>query len=379
VYDIGRVRQGHWTYASSQREFLEAVGRRLGIKELADWYRVRASDLSRHQRGGKGLLNQYGGSLRAALESAFPNFEWTPWQFRAVHRGFWMCLENRREYLQWLARELQVVQSVQWHNVRSEDVLRRRGGKRFLETGGGSIESALQSLLPTQSWFTCHHVLHDQLDVQRFVQWLRRALFIASDFEWKEVARDHVARLGGRVLLQPSADAAFAGLLPWSPSNAPGPQVPLKTQRLLFRMVRELVRSASEISTVVHFNWRLPSVVVVDKDVHTVPFSTSHSFHSRLSPLFLDVYVPGLCLAVEYHGEHHFRSSSMFGRPDRQRLLDQRKRMQCVSLGITLLELDFRWDLSLQRLLSAILATRPDLSHWQKQLITLVDLVNRKT
>jgi len=62
-----------------------------------------------------------------------------------------------------------------------------------------------------------------------------------------------------------------------------------------------------------------------------------------------DVWIPGLNIAVEYHGEQHFKEVAFFGgeagfRSTRER--DERKRRRCSENGVRLFEIAFNDDLS---------------------------------
>ncbi len=56
------------------------------------------------------------------------------------------------------------------------------------------------------------------------------------------------------------------------------------------------------------------------------------------------IYIPNLSLAFEYQGEHHYRSSSIYGTPERQQEHDAEKHDACKSSGITLIPIPFWWN-----------------------------------
>jgi hypothetical protein len=58
----------------------------------------------------------------------------------------------------------------------------------------------------------------------------------------------------------------------------------------------------------------------------------------------LDLYLPGIALAIEYMGEQHYRAVEIFGgqkRLERQQALDRRKRRLCAENGVTLIEIGY--------------------------------------
>ena len=66
-----RVQSEFWKDIQNQKDFFSWLGKRLGYKELDDWYSVTGEDI--HKNGGKGLLSSYyGGSPIKALRSVYP-------------------------------------------------------------------------------------------------------------------------------------------------------------------------------------------------------------------------------------------------------------------------------------------------------------------
>lgn len=58
----------------------------------------------------------------------------------------------------------------------------------------------------------------------------------------------------------------------------------------------------------------------------------------------LDIYIPSLKLAFEYHGEQHYLPVHYYGSASYRAELDQEKRLACYKEGITLIEIPFWWD-----------------------------------
>jgi hypothetical protein len=73
----------------------------------------------------------------------------------------------------------------------------------------------------------------------------------------------------------------------------------------------------------------------------------------------LDIFVPSLGLAIEYNGTQHYNWHFLFGSPDDQITRDSEKRHACRSIGITLVEIPFWWDLKLTTLAATIHKHRP--------------------
>lgn len=77
----------------------------------------------------------------------------------------------------------------------------------------------------------------------------------------------------------------------------------------------------------------------------------------------LDLYLPSLRLAFEYHGSQHYLDS----RPTTTSILliqqekDEEKRRTCKKLDITLIEVPYWWDQQKGSLAASIAKERPDL------------------
>lgn len=75
----------------------------------------------------------------------------------------------------------------------------------------------------------------------------------------------------------------------------------------------------------------------------------------------LDVYIPSLCLAIEYQGKQHYEPNNSFMADSTRIQKDQNKRNICDELGITLVEIPYWWNQSEDALIMAIQKHRPDI------------------
>jgi hypothetical protein len=77
----------------------------------------------------------------------------------------------------------------------------------------------------------------------------------------------------------------------------------------------------------------------------------------------LDIFLPSMALAFEYHGEQHFGWHFFFGSPKAQKERDAEKHKACKELGITLVEIPYWWDGTAASLAATILNCRPGNFH----------------
>src|SRR5690349_7451007 len=87
-----------------QRLSMEALGEKLGFKEMKDWYKLTVEIIRKH--GGSGLLSKYRNSPPLLVQSVFPDHTWETHQFGTVPKGHWNNVENAREFMNWLGKVL---------------------------------------------------------------------------------------------------------------------------------------------------------------------------------------------------------------------------------------------------------------------------------
>ena len=75
----------------------------------------------------------------------------------------------------------------------------------------------------------------------------------------------------------------------------------------------------------------------------------------------LDFWIPQWNIAIEYQGEHHYYDVYHVSVRWRQKHRDEEKRMICLSRGITLIEVPYRWDFERSSLIATIRKERKDL------------------
>lgn len=73
-----RKPRGYWTSEENRRAFLEAIGRKIGIREgdMDAWYKVSNSVI--HKHGGTRLLHYFNDSPAALIQSTFRDHDWNP-------------------------------------------------------------------------------------------------------------------------------------------------------------------------------------------------------------------------------------------------------------------------------------------------------------
>lgn len=91
-------------------------------------------------------MKYYSGCLAYALENVYSEFEWKPWLFPTVPKGFYEQRENRRRIMDWIGVQLGVQHHKQWIGITAADI-KKVGGKGVLSYFG-SIFRTLEDVYP---------------------------------------------------------------------------------------------------------------------------------------------------------------------------------------------------------------------------------------
>jgi hypothetical protein len=111
-----------WDDAQNQKAFLEWLSLEKGITSMEDWYKLNTHDFRR--AGGGGLLfHKFHDSISELLKHHYPGHLWLEWKFQSVPRSFWASQGNRRKFLDWVAKELNMHSYKEWYTVRPQQII----------------------------------------------------------------------------------------------------------------------------------------------------------------------------------------------------------------------------------------------------------------
>ena len=54
------------------------------------------------------------------LEAVYPEYEWLPWRFQRVSKNFWNENENKKKFMDWAGKQLNIKDMSDWYKVTSK-------------------------------------------------------------------------------------------------------------------------------------------------------------------------------------------------------------------------------------------------------------------
>eukprot|EP01114_Cavostelium_apophysatum_P003467 TRINITY_DN1335_c0_g4_i6.p1 TRINITY_DN1335_c0_g4~~TRINITY_DN1335_c0_g4_i6.p1 ORF type:complete len:879 (-),score=171.48 TRINITY_DN1335_c0_g4_i6:765-3401(-) len=349
MWDFEQTPKGYWADTANQRKFFDEMAKAFNISSEDDWYNVSTKDITSFG-GSTILISAYGGSLSKTLMTVYPEKNWHPWKFTNL-KNYWTNAENQRTFCDLLAKHLQFQHWEEWYQVEHDHFV-SFGGKSLLRQYEDSIPKMLTTIYKERPWklFLFEHVLpnyywDNEDNVRDFLNYATEKLNIKTWEDWYVVTTEKIKSLGATTLLRRYGNLMnilqkFYPDHPWEQQHR---VYPSKSHFLLFKMLQDLLPTCSNI----HMNYNHENL----------------QFNHSQQVMELDIYIPSLKLAFEYHGYQHYATQGIFDFVDSSSARDHEKRRACESVGITLISIPYWWDESPESLVATIRAVRPDIRY----------------
>ena len=173
----------------NHRSFFDNLQKQMNFKSLDDFYHISQNDIKTH--GGQILLDKvYDGSFYHALQSVYPDHKWLAWKFsQKVPQGYWNDINNKREFMNWLGKQLDYQKMDDWYNISVKNIT-NYGGWNLLMKYNGSPSQILQSVYPEHKWiiWMFNSVPAGFWDIKEnqkeFMNWLQKQLGYSKLDDW---------------------------------------------------------------------------------------------------------------------------------------------------------------------------------------------------
>lgn len=142
--------KNYWASMENQRAFMDELGKELGIQEgdRAAWYNVTWQQVM--DRGGRGILQRYKGSLAALLQAVYTDYEWTPWNFTRTPVATSSDPDVLQKAISSAETALNIEKREDWYRV-SAAQLDALGISSIFKRHGGLV-NVLKKVYPDQQW-----------------------------------------------------------------------------------------------------------------------------------------------------------------------------------------------------------------------------------
>ena len=142
-----------------------------------------------------------------ALQLVYPDHKWLAWKFsQKVPQGYWNDINNKREFMNWLGKQLDYQKMDDWYNLHWKDII-KYGGWSLLMKYNGSPSQILQSVYPEHKWiiWMFNSVSTGFWDIKEnqkeFMNWLQKQLGYSKLDDWYNLTQKDIVNNGGVSLL----------------------------------------------------------------------------------------------------------------------------------------------------------------------------------
>jgi len=153
LHRFNRVPVNWWNEDRNQRLFFDNLAKKLGIKQWEDWYEVKNLAGLMYEHKGEHLMNKkYGGSPSSAIMTTYPEYNWKSWKFSSTPKNYWKKRENIVEFMEHVAKELNIRKLDDWYGVSRAQLIQFRPMRRLMTIHGGGLLKVLAFLHPNFPW-----------------------------------------------------------------------------------------------------------------------------------------------------------------------------------------------------------------------------------
>jgi hypothetical protein len=176
--------------ASADERFLDKLRKSIEVREMEEWYSLTVEEMCKH--GGRDIVAKYGSPLQF-MRSVLPGYDWIPWKFRQVPKGFWANVDNQRQYFDWLGNTLGFKVLEDWYKISREDIVKYQGAHLLTRYQTSPIK-ALQTIYSQHIWLPWKFARvstgfwEDIGNQKKFVEWLGKQLNVTSMEGWYRVS-----------------------------------------------------------------------------------------------------------------------------------------------------------------------------------------------
>ena len=150
IWKFPMVPNGYWQKKENQKEYMEWLKLELGYTTPEDWYKISKKVLQNNYGGG--ILKHYNNSPIKLITSIYPNYNWVIWKFTSVPNDYWKDIKHRKEYMDWLGKELGYTTMDDWYKISRKDIENNYGSGLLVSYYNSSPIKLVTSIYPNYEW-----------------------------------------------------------------------------------------------------------------------------------------------------------------------------------------------------------------------------------
>ena len=329
--------KGFWKDVSNHKLFLDDLAIKYNFKSLDDWNNITYDKFIKN-KGGKSFLRFHKHSLKTALASVYPHHHWDI-NSRNVIRGYWNSLETQRKFMDNLSKKYNISEIKDWECI-NRYVITENGGARLLDIYKGNIKRLLTTLYPTEDWEKYRMNREQRINdfsTKEFLLQIQRVFMVQKKSDWYRISFKRIIKLPGGSIFQ-STSNLYLSLCKHHPDQS-------WDEKLIFS--RE--KKATQRWLLICFSQLFPQYHLIEE------YHLPNIYFRSSAPLDVDLFIPDLNYAIDYHGEQHYDEiSGVFSPTEIYISVDQEKQKICTNAKFSYFIIPFWWDKLPQSLLSFI-------------------------
>jgi len=142
------VKKHFWGSAENQMDFLDWLGRQIGIRRYSDWGRVRLHEFE--SRGFSAILFYHNHSVLQTVVDVYSAYYFSPWTFDKPMNEYWKLPRHQAAMLIFLENKLKIQDIEDWKRVTHSRLKATRLLSAVLKLGG--LDKLLASFYPDKDW-----------------------------------------------------------------------------------------------------------------------------------------------------------------------------------------------------------------------------------
>eukprot|EP01125_Pyxidicula_operculata_P015770 TRINITY_DN5380_c0_g1_i1.p1 TRINITY_DN5380_c0_g1~~TRINITY_DN5380_c0_g1_i1.p1 ORF type:complete len:377 (-),score=49.90 TRINITY_DN5380_c0_g1_i1:114-1244(-) len=288
-----KVPKHFWKSRENRMKYLIWLQKVLNINNVDSLYKLSSQDIINNH--GAGIMKHYQNSPIKLLMDLIPDNTWKPYLFSRVPHKYWTTRENHLEFVKYLEEKLGIVDSKDgWYCVSVKDI-EKYGGRYFLQYYDYSIQKMITTLYPEYGWNTLLFNKSDLIDwnnpelVREYLDIIAKKLHIQQPEEWYRISQNQLKHIGLGKILKHFRTLGYALQFAY----------PDYTWNHKLFQVKKTKKSSQR--------WLVKCIETLFPD-HLV----LEEFFNPEIKISVDVWIPSLSLAFEYHGIHHYHDVSSF-------------------------------------------------------------------